>query len=135
MAYTPLIATPTQVTRPAVIISNSRDPMENPATLPFTFDFSANAVQTIDLTTMLQRGTISGIQTMYFDNSGNAGVVIVSIEGTEQVITMPSNSQGYVPVLCSNPIRITFDGTAAVAAPVNVELINVPMPLGVWKAT
>ena len=127
------ISVPTQLQQTLRAVSNSRDPAEQPVTLPFNFDFTAADSYIIDLTKQLQAGSISGIQTIYCDNSLNDVPVAINVGGSGQRIVFGAGAQGYLPILAPMPVFMTLDGTgSSTGTNVIVELVNVPMPLGIW---
>lgn len=114
-------------------IFNQQVPKEGPKALPLKFDFSTAASQTIDLQNMQSRGYVAEIQTIYFDNSLSSVPTSVTMRVTNQVLTCPPFSQGYFPILVPNPPVMTFANSGN--AIVNVQLLNIPMPLDVWNTT
>lgn len=135
MPYFPFISVPMQ-DRQSIRVTNSRDPTEQPIAIPLHFDFTAAETYVVDLSTMLQRGTISGIQTLYFDNSVNNQRVLVTVQGSEQRISLRAGWQGYVPVLAPQPCVFDFTCEGSTTGEdVLIELVNVPMPCFMWVGT
>lgn len=113
-------------------VSNSRDPNEGPKVFSFQFDFTALATNVVDLTSELQAGRISGVQTCYIDNSSNNQTVVIEIGGTGQRISVAPGRQQYFAVLASNPCVLSFTSSNSIASSVYVALLNVPMPFASW---
>lgn len=127
------ISVPTQLQQTLRAVSNSRDPAEQPVTLPFNFDFTAADTYIIDLTKILQAGSISGIQTIYCDNSLNDTPLVIDAGGSGQRIVFGAGAQGYLPILAPMPVYLTLtSASSGTGSNVIVELVNVPMPLGIW---
>jgi hypothetical protein len=112
-------------------VSNQQMPSSVTA-LPITVDMSVNNAVTIDLTSAQITGKISAVQSAFIDNSLATASLSIVIPYTNQTITLPPQSQAYVPLLLPNPPIITLTSAAGSAQTV-VVLLNVPMPLAVWS--
>lgn len=98
-------------------------------------DFSMGTTYQLDLSQIQSQGQIDSVQTLYIDNSANLGTITVAMQGaTQQNITLPPNSQAYLPVLQSNPPVINFS-VASGAPVVNVQLLNFFLPPLVWSTS
>jgi hypothetical protein len=117
------------------LVSNGLVPDDGRRAIPITLDFTgADITQYIfDYQNMQSRGFMSMVQTVYVDNSANSNALVITVGGTGQQIQAPPNTQGYYPVLCSNPIRFVFSSPAN-SSLVTVQLINVAISGQVWNA-
>jgi hypothetical protein len=97
----------------------------NPRALPLTLDFAASLEYTIDYSNMQARGFFSMVQTVWVDNMASATILYITIPAVNQVLQIPANTQGYFPVLCPNPVNISFASAGGVA--VQVILLNFPV--------
>lgn len=133
MSAFPLVIPPSQQTQNTIRVTNSRDPVEQPIVLPYSFDFSAASSYEIDLTLILQAGRISGVQTMFADNFSGAtsGDTLVLSQGTGATIGVPAGAQMYVAILASNNCKFTITNIGG-AGVFFMDLLNVPMPFGIW---
>lgn len=111
-------------------IYNALVPKEGPRAIPLTLDFSLQQSYTIDLTLQQQLKQISLVQTAFVDNTGNGAVLVITSSGTGQNAICPAYSQAMLPLLCSNPPKLTISSTGGVS--VGITLLNVPSPPGVW---
>ena len=88
----------------------------------------AGTGQVVDLTPLVQAGTITNAQAIFVDNAANsAGVSIAAASG--QTLIVPPQSQGIFPLLLSNGSpKFTVTGSGSVT----LLVLNVPMPFGAW---
>lgn len=114
---------------------------------PIYLTFSGTSISTTGLTNVInddlvlegEDGTINNIQAMYFDSSGCAVPVALTIGDTQQTIIIPPKSQGYLPVMATNSMRYSAVGYGGpgVGAFYNVliSFLNVPVNACVWPVT
>jgi hypothetical protein len=109
-------------------------PDEGPKAIPLRLDFSGTTTEyDLDLTNQQQQGYISMIQTLYIDLSATgAADLVVTMNGSNQVIQAKAGTQGYYSVMCPNPPKLKFTSTAD-SAVVPVFLINVPIAGVTWS--
>jgi len=107
-------------------------PEEGAKSIPLLLDFTNTNLWTIDLTSFQELGYISMIQTVYIDNSANGNSFTVVVGTSGQKITAAPNTQGYYPVLCPNPAKLSF-GTLQGSGVIPIQLINTPIPGPVWS--
>jgi len=112
-------------------------PPEGPKAFPITLDFRTLDLQLVDMTLTKQQGFVSFFQGFYIDNSVNADTLIISMEETGQVIKFPANSQGYLPALITDSLKITFTTTPSIAPEclVPIVLLNIPVMPYIWAVT
>lgn len=110
-----------------------------PRYLPVTLDFSATGSNgspitgDIVLSGMLHQ--IGHIQTLFVDNSLNtAASFSIQFEGTNQLLSVPKNSQAYLPV-CILPDSTAYVAKTTGLVLVNLGFINMPMPAFLWAAS
>ena len=109
-------------------------PCEGAKAVPVSLDFSMNAAYQLNYSNLQQRGFISFVQTIFVDNSqANAGTITITIGGSNQVIVIRPNTQGYYPILMGNVVTITFSSTGSNKA--QFFLLNVPVAPGQWSTT
>lgn len=106
-------------------------PCEKRSAFRFKLDFSLGLSQFIDLATFYNQATIKSIQSMYVNNRGNTSPVSFTMNGTNQVLTVPANAQAYLPVLDQNPPTIQIDCTNATGI-CFVQLLNFFTPPFMW---
>ena len=96
-----------------------------------TIDFSLGATFSLDLSQIQNSGAMDSVQTLYVDNSGNAGDLNLTMGLTQQTITLPAGAQAYLPILQGNPPVLSIN--APVGTPiVNVWLLNFFLPPQIW---
>lgn len=100
-------------------------------TIPIILVLQANVPLPVDLTIQQQSGKIDQIQACFIDNSNNTGELTLNTGVIQQNIKTKAATQGYFPILVTNPPQLIFTSTQA--ATVQVILINVPMPVGSWS--
>lgn len=116
-----------------VVPHNQELPDEGPVSIPLILDFSgAVGTYTVDLLNLQQQGFISRVQCLYIDNADGSAPLTVTINGSNQRIVAPANTQGYYPVLCPNPAKLQFDNTAHTII-ITVFLLNMPVSGVVWS--
>jgi hypothetical protein len=111
-------------------IFNQLMPKEGPKTVPFSFDFTAQSAYFIDLQNQQSRSFITIVQAVYVRNPGTVSVTIL-FDVAGQQIDFPPQSEGYLPVLVTNPPRFTATSNGG-AANVQLMLLNVAMPAAIW---
>lgn len=113
-------------------VKNAMIPKEGPQAVPLSLPFNTGTAFTIDLTLQQIRKYVSIIQCLFIDNSGNAAPLSLFVSVVNQNLICPPNSQMYVPILVPTNAILTATCTGGVAA--TVDLINVPLPFGIWPA-
>lgn len=118
------------------------DDKEQPQCFSGQFTFSnTQTTDTVDLTPD-DRAIDFSLRTLYIDNSSpNSVQVAITIAGTNQVITVPANTQGYYPALAQDrwtgAANLSLTGNApnagAALFPVKIHLINFMIEPFQWK--
>ena len=101
-------------------------------TLPLSPILVANSPLVIDLTNAQTRGVIDQIQAIWVDNSNGAGALTINTGVVNQNISVPAGYQGFIPALVSNPPVLTL--LSSVNLSPFLQLLNVPMPVGLWAS-
>lgn len=110
----------------------------------FSGQFSFQNTQLTDVVDLTadDRALDFSLRTLYIDNSNaNSVQVAITIAGTNQVVTVPANTQGYYPVLAQDRrtgganLSLTGNAPNAGAAlfPVKIHLINFMVEPFQWK--
>jgi hypothetical protein len=108
-------------------------PAEGRLCVPYNIDFTAQQTATIDLTNIQQmQQRISFVQTVYVDNSLNAQPVTLTMANTSQKLTVPANSQAYLPMALSLQNSIVVATTGGIVLP--LQLFNFGIAPFVWSA-
>lgn len=112
---------------------------KGPKSITCVCDFSASDIPgtgyTIDVSPFFNRDYLKTIQTIFLDNSANNGYALVYNQIFNQSFALPPGWQGYFPTLCPKGSGGVFNVTSTGNGSVNVQLINVSMPLGQWAGT
>lgn len=113
-----------------IIVLNATVPPEGPKCIPIPVDLTTAATAQIDMTLATGQQKISGVQSIYVDNSENPAPLTVLVDGTNQEIECPALSQGTYPVISTNRPKFTVSSTGGVS--VLIHFLNVPIPCNVW---
>lgn len=113
--------------------NNGFVPCGGPKGIPVLINFALGSVYSLDLSTVQSMGYIECVQTVFIDNSGNPNPLKISTSpSTNQTIVCPANSQGYFPILQTNPPHLTF--TTAYVGEIMVQLLNFYIAPCIWSA-
>jgi hypothetical protein len=98
------------------------------------YNWTANLFYNEDLSQLVARGVETTIQSVFCDNSTNPEPVTMSINGTNQVIVIPANSQGIFPLFFSGQPGFSISVPSEVfGAVTRLYLLNVPAnSSGTW---
>lgn len=110
-------------------------PAEGPKGVPLLLDYSGSVTEyDLDMLIPQQQGYMSAVQSIFIDLSASgAADLVVTVNGTNQQIHAKAGTQGYYPLPCPNPVKLTFVSTSGTAV-VYVMIFNVPMSGLVWTA-
>ena len=100
-------------------------PDSGPKCVPIKLDFSIFPTYTIDFSNATNLGYFDAVQTVWVDNFGNAQILKITVQGSQQVLQIPAGAQGYFPCMCPNAIRMQFDSTGGTVQ--QVTLLNFPV--------
>ena len=119
----------------AASVYGASTPKEGPKFARVPLDFVALAAYSLDLQAwQAQGGSLSMIQSVYVDNSGNDAVMSILFQGSNQVITVKGRTQGYYAALCPNAPKMLFTCNGG-TGPCVVYLLNFPTGAGQQWAT
>jgi hypothetical protein len=104
-------------------------------TVPLEFDWSVNDTFEVDPLYAQQQGYLPGLGTLYFYNGrttnaaggATASDVLLTVSGTNQLLALPADTAGYLPILGPTPVKLNFVGSSN-AATTQVILISALMP-------
>lgn len=116
----------------SIPVYNAQVPSEGPVGLTVFLDFTATVEYFLDGKPLVDQGYVSLLQTVYLDTTDCVSELIMTIEGSRQKIRAKPNTQGYYPIVCPNPFKITFhcdQGPAGVYA----ILLNMPVAPSQWS--
>lgn len=88
---------------------------------------------TLNLNNATQQGVIDMVQGIFVDNSQNVNAVTFSFDGSSQNITIPAQSQAYMPVLAQNPVKIRITSTAAASQKTDFIVMNFRPHPYIWS--
>jgi len=100
-------------------------PPQGPRAVPIALNFADFDTYNLDYSNMQNQGFLSMCQTLWVDNYANGQVMTITIPASQQTLKIPAGVQGYFPVICPNPIKMTFNSTGGVAC--QVALLNYPV--------
>lgn len=128
----PLLAVTPQPQR-AYPIHNGKIPRpeEGPRALPVVFALAGATMARIGLS--LADYHLAFVQSMFVDNSANAQALTVTFPETGQIVVIPKNSQGFVPVLFSG-LNLTAEAATTGGVNIPVKFLNIPMDLAIWSS-
>ena len=115
---------------PTVLERTLGMPDGGPRCLPLPLDFAANAEWVLDYGNMQQRNFLNMVQSVWVDNSLNGSILAITVPGTNQVLKVPPNTQGYFPLIVPNPLKLVFDSAGGVLC--QVILLNFPVAGFMW---
>lgn len=81
-------------------------------------------------------GTINAIQSLYFDTTQMSLAAVLTIQETGQVLTLPANSQGYIPIFAQNGMTYnvtTYGATTTLFQTMQLTFSNTPCQMGIWR--
>jgi hypothetical protein len=78
-------------------------PIEGPKTVPVELNMGDNAAYFLDFTEHITNKWLSCIQGVFVSNVTNPYDVAILVNGSNQKVYIPANSQGWYPLLATNP--------------------------------
>lgn len=121
---------PLEVRYSAVGVYNGPIPTEGPKTVPVALDFTTQTEYQIDFTMLQQRRLISELQAVFIDNFSSAQPLVLTVNGTNQRVVCPPQSQGIFPIFAPNPPRFVAQSTGGQV--VTLQFLNVPITCLTW---
>lgn len=112
---------------------NQYIPDEGPKGVPLILGFTDGVTTEfdLDLQNFQALGLLSMVQCVFIDMSAATAALTIQLANGFQNIVAKANTQGYFSVLCPNPVKLKFLGTANMGK-VIVILVNVPIPGATW---
>lgn len=104
---------------------------KDPKAVSVPLNFSLASQFKLDLKPLIDTGAFDAVLAVYVDNLNNNARFDILSEGILQTVSVPANSQGYLPILTANPPSFQFSTSAN--GTVNVFLLNYDVPPAVWK--
>jgi hypothetical protein len=114
------------------VVENQLVPKEGPKAIPLFLDFTLADTYNLDLQLMQPQGFFSMLQTIFVDLS-MTDIAMTIVIGGLQTVVVKGRTQVYVPVLASNPVKLSFTNAGG-PNNVRVILINVAIPGVVWPS-
>lgn len=115
-------------------VSNVIVPAGGPRVIPANLDFTNVAAIDIDGQQIIDTGGIQYIQGVFIDNGDNAAGFTLEIGGTNQRIKVAPNTQGYYPIMVTNPPKMIARTVQLNGRIVPVFFYNVPIQAVSWKS-
>lgn len=122
---------PANISRPIAVQSMGL-PKEGPCSVPVICDFTAAPVYPVDLTNLFNQNYLSRVACVFADNSLNSSPLTLSVADTQQRITWPANSYGYMPVLQSTNLKFTVASQGAFV--IELQFLNFAIAPGIYSA-
>jgi hypothetical protein len=113
-------------------VNNAVIPSEGPKAVPVIADFNNDTENILDGEQIVSQGKIAFFQGMYVDNGSNPVPATFIMEGTNQRIIVPANTQGYYSILQTNNPRITVQMQQAANRTLPIIFYNVPIQQHNW---
>ena len=114
-------------------IVNHGEPTDNqPQSARIYFEGNPDERVNFDLSHLADTQNFKLIQTVFIDNYGNDGDLIIEIPDTQQRIICKANKQGYFPVLSYTRLKVSVKqvGTKKMAIP--IYFMNFIIAQGSW---
>lgn len=105
-------------------------PKEGPRAARIALAFPADSGAVADFSTFQFMGEVCKIQTLFVDNSANASSLTITTNTLQQQLFIPPNSQGFIPLLSTQPLKLSFASTGP--ANVTVYALNYSVPPAMW---
>jgi len=117
-------------TRP---VRNALIPPEGPQAMQVLIPFSSVADDqfVIDLTTLMQSGKFTTVQSIFVTNPITNATIDIAVEGFGTLVSVPAGVSGYFPII--SPTVPKFLVTSTSTNDVTITFLNVPVPASVWS--
>jgi hypothetical protein len=109
-------------------------PLQGALAVPVEIDFSQDTQFEIYLQQLREQNNFGSLRCIWIDNSANSESIVVAINGTDQILNVPANSQNYYAVIILNlpTVTLTVSSLAETATPVRLIFLNfvpfIPIP-------
>jgi hypothetical protein len=111
-------------------VTNMKWPEQGP-TSSFLGSFAMPNTYTIELNKHETSAKVDLPQTLFFDASLSTGSVILTFSGTQQTLTLPAQSAGYIPIVTTDQPSFTIVGAGG--GSIGLTFLSVPLPASVWS--
>lgn len=106
--------------------SNCVLPNEKPTSIYYVASFNNEKSGRIELIDQFRNESVSSIQTMYFYNRNDFGVLL-TISDTRQQLYISPNTQGYIPIMIDDSGFIDITSNINISGTIDFHFINVPI--------
>lgn len=107
----------------------------NPQVVPQYLDFTALSEIDVDLSQLVDNGTIDFISGVYVNNEFNSIRLYIQVYGSNQHITIPPYSQAYLPLLCPNAPKFRVYSDSVPGLIIETMFHNIPLLPIVYQTT
>lgn len=111
---------------------NGAVPKEGPKVVPLALDFTAAGGYTVDLSNLFSGGQLTVVQTVYADNSANPAPLQFFVPDTQETITFPPFSQGFLPLFFSSTFKLVVTSSGGVK--LVAQLLNYNVAPSMWNS-
>lgn len=129
------MALPLNVQNAPIYNANFNKPptaVDSAQVLPFTLPFNGTDDLEINLQSIVGENTsFSFIKSVYVDNSLNSETFSLFVAATRQTLTWPAYSQGYMPLLSTNPPLFTASTDGALN--IDIHFLAFVVPPVIWQ--
>lgn len=105
-----------------------------PMIVPQSIDLRSLTEVDVDLSQLVDNGTIDFISGAYVDNSANPVSLTIRVAGSNQLVTFSAGEQGYVPLLSPNQPKFFIETPTVAGVIVPIIFYNVPLLPYRWGA-
>lgn len=117
--------------QPSQSVRNATVPAEGPKCVPLLIDFhSGSTNQLVDMTSDNDFKILTVIQGIFIDNSTSTSKTVITVAGSQQVISCPAGWQGFFPLFAPIPCKFTVQNTGG--TDIWITLYNMAMPASAW---
>jgi hypothetical protein len=101
-------------------------PLQGALAVPVEIDFSQDTQFEIYLQQLREQNNFGSLRCIWIDNNANSESIVVAINGTDQILNVPANSQNYYAVIILNlpTVTLTVASLAETATPVRLIFLN-----------
>lgn len=114
------------------VLNHGEPTLNKPQSASVYFDSEPNIKNSFDLGNLADTQDFDQIQTIFIDNYGNDGDVIITIDDTQQRIVCKKNLQGYFPLLAYKRLKFSVMHTGTGKKNIPIFLLNFIVSQGAW---
>lgn len=101
-------------------------PEEGSRAITLQYNWQEQDLYVEDLNQLVTMGVETSIQSAFVDNSRNLYMVLIQVQGSGQVIVVPPNSQGIIPMLFTGTPSMQISSPTPSNGVTGITLLNVP---------